>query len=285
MGIKVDPSKAVVAAVSYVEPEFHASWLEVQVLAEATFPDVLAVDVVTPTDLTTLAFAKSLQDVTAGFSDVVTRATSKAAADSVVMFDDADIDYWIDKHLADLQTLADATAIITGKPLVDTVTPADVAALEATKTLADLVGAPTDAVANVIYKSLADSFSFTDAAQAFKLYIRTFDETLSTPDASALEPQQPKTETATASDVKVLGVSKGLSEGLNLIDNMDGDIEYAFVKVIGELLVSSDTQVIDLTTLKSDNILTSSDGVLVQQDYCDITYFATDYVGTSRTFT
>lgn len=284
MGIRVNPSKAVSAAVSYLEPEYRASWVEVQVLAEVTLPDVYQVDVVTPTDLKTLAFTKSLQDVTAGFSDVATRATEKAAADSVVMFDDTDIDYWIEKNLADLQTIADATAIITGKPLVETITPADLVALDSTKSLADLVGAPTDAVANVIYKSLADSISFTDAAQAFKLYIRSFSESLTTPDDDVIEAQQPKTEVATASDTSLLGVSKGLSEGLNLIDNMDGDIEYAFIKVIGELLVSSDTQVIDLSTLKSDNILTSSEGVLVQQDYCDITYFATDYVGTSRTF-
>ncbi len=285
MGIKVDPSKAVVAAVSYVEPEFHASWLEVQVLAEVTLPDVLSVDVVTPTDLTTLAVSKSLQDITAGFADVVTRATAKAAADSVVMFDDTDIDYWIDKQLSDLQTIADATAIITGKPLAESVTPADLAALDSTKALSDAIGASTDAVANVIYKSLADSISFTDAAQAFKLYIRAFSESLAVPDSNAVQAAHPRADVATTSDASLLGVSKGLSEGLNLIDNMDGDIEYAFIKVIGELLVSSDTQVVDLSTLKSDNILTSSNGVLVQQDYCDITYFATDYVGTSRTFT
>lgn len=285
MGIQVDPSKAVVASVAYVEPEFDVRWLEVQVLAACSFPDVLAVDVVTPTDLFRHSFTKSLRDQTAGFAETTTRQFEKSSADEVVIFDDTDIDYWIEKNLADLQSLADAQAIATNKPFLDGVTPSDLTALSSTKALADSIGAPTDAVANVIYKALADSFSFTDAAQAFKLYIRAFDDTLSTPDQPALEPQQPKTETATASDSSLLGVDKNLSEGLNLIDDMDGDIEYAFIKVIGELLVSTDAQVIDFIANKADNILTDSSGVVVMQDYSDITYFLTDYVGTSRTFT
>jgi hypothetical protein len=285
MGIKVDPSKAVVASVAYVEPEFNASWLEVQVLAACSFPDVLAVDVVTPTDLFKHSFTKSLKDQTSGFAETTIRQFEKASADEVVVFDDTDIDYWIEKNLADLQALADAQVITTSKLVLDNATPTDLAALSSTKALADSIGVPTDAVANVIFKALADSFSLADAAQVFKLYIRSFEDSLDVPDASVLEPQQPKTEIATASDSSLFGVDKNLSEGLNLIDNMDGDIEYAFIKVIGELLVSNDIQVIDFATNKADNVLTGSSGVVVMQDYCDITYFLTDYVGTSRTFT
>jgi hypothetical protein len=66
---------------------------------------------------------------------------------------------------------------------------------------------------------------------------------------------------------------------------MDGDLTYAFVKVIGEILTIPDLQIIDFSTQKADNIAIASSGVLSMQDYCDITYFLEDYVGLSRTFT
>ena len=285
LSAQVGSLEAVVSSVAYLQPEFDAQWIEVDVFATSSIPDVVAVDVVTPTDLVALTAIKSLFEQTSGFTDRATRAFSKGRSDSVTMEDDADIDVWIDKHLADLQSIADAKAIFTGKPLSDLVTSGDLAALEATKQLADILDAPTDAVANVIYKSLADSISFADAAAAFKLYIRSFADNLTAPDASVLEPQTPKTEIATASDSYLQGVDKNLSEGLNLIDNMDGDIEYAFIKVIGELLAASDAQVIDFSSQKADNMLTVSSGVIVMQDYCDITYFLGDYVGVARSFT
>ena len=34
----------------------------------------------------------------------------------------------------------------------------------------------------------------------------------------------------------------------------------------------------------SDTASTTDAGLLIMQDYCDITYFLEDYVGTSRTF-
>ena len=284
MPIDVIRSKIVIAGLSYVQPVFQADYLQIKVIAEVTMPDVLNVDIVTPTDLVTLSTTKALSDTTNGFVDSLVRTFSKPFADST---NETDVlRYVFGKKLADTQALADAKRISFGKALVDNTTPTDLAKLSTVKALADNLATPTDAVANVIYKALSDSVTLTDFAQAFKLYIRSFAETLTSPDAySETFDSGVTSDSATTADNSIRGVAKNLSEGLNAIDNMDGDLTYAFVKVIGEILVGSDAQIIDFNTQKADNIATSSSGILAMQDYCDITYFLEDYVGLSRTFT
>lgn len=361
MAIRIDPNQEVKFEVSYLQPTFTVSYVDVQVSAAVTFPDVLSVDVVTPTDLVTLATTKALADVYSGFADKLVRAFvkgradsvtmtddididfflqkllqdaqsladndifsfskklvdtaipadnlakatqkaladvysgfldtttiafDKAAADSVVMFDDTDIDYWIEKSLGDLQSIADAQAIDFSKFLADAYSIADLASLDYVKSLADSINTPTEAVARAFEKSLSDSVTLTDAAQAFKLYIRAFADSVTSPDASFFDftPTDPLDGAAT-SDQSTIASDKNLSESLNLLDNMDGDIEYVFIKLVSELLVTSDAQAVDFALNKSDNTVLSSSGVLSMQDYCDITYFLEDYVGTSRTFT
>lgn len=357
----LDPNQLVKVEVSYLQPTFTTSYIDVKICAAVTFPDVLGVEIITPTDLVALTTNKVLADTYSGFQDkairsfVKARADSvtmtddvdidfflqkfladiqsvadndvfsfskaltdsaapldslakatqkaladvytgfldqtiisfdKAAADSVVMFDDADIDYWIEKNLADLQALADAQALDFSKYLSDAYSIDDLANLDVVKALVDSIDTPAEFVVRAFEKSLSDSVTLTDAAQAFKLYIRNFDETLTSPDVSLFDflPKDPL-DGATTTDQSTLDAGKGLSENLNLLDNMDGDIEYVFIKLVSELLVVSDTQAVDFETNKSDNAVLSSSGVLSMQDYCDITYFLEDYVGTSRTFT
>lgn len=211
MVIRVNPSKAVQAAVSYVEPEFRAQWLDVQVVAESSFPDFLGVEILTPTDAVSL---------------------------------------------------------------------------EPQKNVADTIAAPTDDLTSInLSKLLIESLVLTDSIHVEKLFIRSFGDSVTVPDLYTVEVQVPHNEAASTSDSSLLGVDKGLQDAFNLIDNMDGNLSYAVVKGIGELLIATDGQVIDFTTQMSDNMLTSSSGVAVVQNYSDITYFSTDFVGESRAFT
>jgi len=284
MPIDVIRSKIVISGASYVQPVFRADYLQIKVIAEVTMPDVLNVDIVTPTDLVSLSTTKALSDATDGFLDQLVRSFSKPFADSA---NETDVlRYVFQKRLADTQSLTDAANVSFTKLLADNTSPLDLASLEAVKALADSINTPTDSVANVIYKALSDSVTLLDAAQAVRLYIRAFDETLATPDLySETFDFGVTAETATTSDASSRSTQKVTSDSLNAIDNMDGNLTYAFVKVVGELLSSSDAQIIDFNAQKADNIATSSNGILAMQDYCDITYFLEDYVGISRTFT
>lgn len=286
MGIRVNPSKAVVSSISYLEPEAQAQWLEINVLAQASFPDVLSVDVVTPTDLITLATNKGLQDSTDGLADVLIRALTKALADSFTMQDSTDIAYSIEKNLADTQAVVESLRRTVAKALADASSVADSASLAHSKSLADVLSAPADSLSSIgVSKGVADSATITETILTTLIFIRELAEAIGNSDSASLANSLPKAETLASTDSSTRSAGKNLSEGLNLIDNMDGDIEYNIVKLVGELLVSSDGQAIDFATQSSDNVLTSSSGSLTMQDYSDITYFLTDYVGESRAFT
>lgn len=282
----LNPDQAVKVEVSYLQPTFSVSYLDINICAAVTFPDILAVDIVTPTDLVALTTTKALADTTNGFVDVATRSFTKVNPDSVTMTDDIDIDFFLQKLLSENQPLTDAKAYQLIKLLFDSLSPADAAQLTAVKNLADIVNTPVDSVVNTINKAIADSVTLTDVAQAFKVYIRSFSENVAVPDLYSAEFQAgTEQDSNTVSDSSSLVNNKNLSETLNLLDNMDGDIEYVFVKLVSELLVASDAQAVDFASNKSDNAVLSSSGLLLMQDYCDITYFLEDYVGVSRTFT
>jgi hypothetical protein len=286
LAITVSPDRIILTGISYIEAGFEASWTDVAVFAEVTFPDVLSVDIVTPTDLVAKSTIKSLKDTYSGFVDKTYLEPNKGIFDVVLMEDDVDIDIWIEKYLADVQSLAEEKALSFNKGTIsNAVNATEVKVYALTKALADSISQPVESVARTVNKVFADSISFTDATAAFKLYIRNFDESLTVPDFDFLSISPEKTDSASALDEKYWSVSKNLSEGITLIDGMDGDLDFLFIKVVSELLVPSDAKFVDFQSNKADNVSTSSSGVLAVQDYCDITYFLQDYVGTSRTIT
>ncbi len=240
-----------VASVSYVEPSFVASYIDVNICAAVSFPDVLSVDIVTPTDLVTLATTKALADVTNGFTDNTVRG--------------------VNKSLFDFQSLADLAVIGDIQPHVDNVD----------------TSSPLDTITAVAFqKYVADTFGFLDSLVATKVYQRSFSDGFSLPDDSykSVVPGQ-KLDTAAVLDVLYRGVDKTITDSFSLVDNMDGNIEYLFFKTVNDLVAQADAQAVDFAPNKSDNAILSSSGSLLMQDYCDITYFLEDYVGASRTFT
>lgn len=285
MSIYVPHSKIVIAGLDYVQPVVATSYLQVKVIAEVTMPDVLAVDVVTPLDDAVLAFSKATVDALATI-DAVSKGISRPIVDTQAIADGISHKS-VGKHLADTQNSIDAlhyslTKLVSG----DYATAIDAAKLYTVKVFADSLSPPVDNITGKSFtKVLVDSLSFTDHVVANKLYIRAFSDNFSTPDAYLEEFISGVTaEIASASDVYGHVVTKNFLESVVLIDNMDGDIQYSIIKLIGELLSISDGKVIDFATNKSDNVVSSDGGVLSMQDYCDITYFLEDYVGISRTF-
>lgn len=272
-----------VVAVSYIEPVFRANYLQIKVAAEVTMPDVLTVDIITPVDLVTLSTEKALADQTNGFADILAKTTAKGFLDSTTELDAIKLVF--EKKLADVQSLADAKNINIGKALADVAYPSDLAKLTTVKALADNLAVSPDTVAKAVNKAFADSNTLSDAIATVLIYIRSFADSTVSSDAQAKTTTLNKIDAVYTADANQLTLAKATADGINAIDNMDGDLTYAFVKVIGDMLLNSDTQIIDFKPQKADNITTSSSGILAMQDYCDITYFLEDYVGISRTFT
>ena len=270
MAIVVNPDRVILSSVSYTEPytssisyteaeslvsyleaSFSASWLDASVFAEVTFPDVLSVDIVTPVDLVTLSVTKVISDATDGFTDTLTSVFDKTVVDTPI--------------LNDLVVIGDIQPHRDG----------------------DDDAYPTDTITGFVFeKYLADTFEMLDVALAVRLYERYFSDDFTLPDVpyKSFIPKG-KTDSAATSDTSYRGVDKALSDTFGMVDNMDGNIEYLLFKITSESILSSDAQTVDFKPNKADNVSTSSSGILAMQDYCDITYFLQDYVGTSRTLT
>jgi hypothetical protein len=82
-------------------------------------------------------------------------------------------------------------------------------------------------------------------------------------------------------------VEKLLTDGVGMNDSFDlnDGSTYTFAKAINNVSFATDAMAKDLQRGVLEAVSVSSAGVLVNQNYCDITYFAEDYVGDSRTFT
>lgn len=271
------------AELSYIEAYSITSWVDVAVSAQATMPDVFTVDVVSPVDELAFYFSKSLSDVYS-FNDTAAISFLAQRADTFSI--DTKLVRNATKKLSDSQNVLEALSFnLVKAPFLDGVLANSIASLSFTKRLSDTFGISTDFLVQTFYKALTDSVSLADAVIAYKEYIRNFSDDILAPDLVYLEESQPKTDSASVFDSSTIQPQKNVSESLYLLDNMDGDIEYIFIKLVSELLLTSDTHAVAFFTNKADNLSTISSGSLTAQNYCDITYFLEDYVGVSRTFT
>lgn len=278
-------SSAVGAAATHVDLAFSASYIDIAVVAQATFPDRFLVEVFTPTDAVRKSVTKGTRD-TLDPLDAAAKAVSKATSDTVVMEDDTDIDFLLGKILADVQSLSDAKVIAVAKALVDLAVASDARAISLSKSLADSGLTLADLARVTPSKGLSDSAVVTETLVAVRLFVRDFIEELVMVEAKSLAiTKAPFNHFVGTSDTDTYSFSKPVSESVVMIDNMDGDIQYQVVKVIGEL-ISSPTDVIVRSAglAKSESVVTSTSGVAFMTDYADISYFAEDFVGVSSTF-
>lgn len=251
MSVNVIRSTIVLDTVSYIEPVVALSYIDVQVTAEVTMPDRLVVEIVAPSDHAKLHTTKNISD-TQSTTDVKSLIFSKSLSDTPALIDAI--------SFGDIQPHRGIFDFTDG--FVDVVTKIDTV------------------------KNLSDSITMLDNTHAVRLFQREFfDEVVESDVYFSTFDSGETAETAAVFDVSSRATSKALYEGINLVDNMDGDLTYNFIKVIGELFSASDQATVAFTATKADNVATGSSGMMVMQNYCDLTYFLEDYVGVSRTFT
>jgi hypothetical protein len=161
----------------------------------------------------------------------------------------------------------------------------------------------TDASIISVGKNLVDDINLQD--QFSSEVTLNKQESVSTVDSAIFTAGLNKTDSVNLQDqVSVIAVSKQLDDTAEAVDLHS----IAFTKFLTDIVSSSDTLAgIVFTDEQDDSVVvddfpvtddpeltigknlldttTASDaGLLVMQDYCDITYFLEDYVGTSRTF-
>jgi hypothetical protein len=171
------------------------------------------------------------------------------------------------KYLTDLFSVTDTTSFSTSKIAdVDTFTTVD----DTTRSTG---------------KGLSDSATIGDSVLTVLIFIRDFTDTTSLADAKTLLVSPAYSDTFTTSETVARSLSKTLTDSFALNDLSDAaGPTWSFSDFTNNVVSTSDSTTVTNTKGLSDSLSSSDSGTLISQGYCDITYFAEDYVGESRTF-
>lgn len=143
-----------------------------------------------------------------------------------------------------------------------------------------------DTATTSVAKVLGDSVTATEAFVATLIFIRDFSDVVSVSEAYAVAFTKALLDSAFVSDATARSFTKSLVSGVAMNDSFDaGDgAVFVFTKGVSNIVFAGDSRVLFTDKLIGDMIEPVDTGVLTVQNYCDITYFAADYVGVSQTF-
>jgi hypothetical protein len=288
--VKLRASIAVVdahAEVSYVLPVAAISYIDMKLTASL---DVLnknpyVSDTQVVIDKAVLAVAKQFSD---GFStaDAITgKVFGLNKADSISFTDALVVVITFIRDFADAASVSDAVAVDTAKALFDSVGNTDTDSYDFSKFIPDGVamqdGADVqDGNVHHFEKYVMNMAFPTDANQKF--FEKLLSDAFSPIDALSVSFSKPLFDSFAFTDTQTFDFGIVKSDSVNTTESLAN----AFSKQISpDSIAFSDQIVKNPGKGLSDSAVPEDVGSLRSQGYCDITYFAEDYVGESRTFT
>lgn len=184
-----------------------------------------------------------------------------------------------------LQVLASLDSTGRFAYITDSAVVSDGKAFSFSKSLADSA-LTTDYVFESFEKSLSEVVTLLDSLTRTLILIRNFAETQGVDDVFAKVFEKFVYEYVTPEDVIVKSFSKQFQDGFAMNDSSEATdgITFAFAHAVQNIVTASDASVRGFTKTRTDSVSTSDSGILVQQDYVDLTYFAEDYVGVGYVF-
>lgn len=162
---------------------------------------------------------------------------------------------------------------------------ADSAALLVGKRVDDALDGFTDTQTIDFGKGSSDSVSVTDTITPVLVFIRDFSDSFTLSDAATRLVSPAYVETVITSETLAFSHSKAFADGFAMNDLADaGGPVWSFSDTTANIITMSDSSLLSNDKGVADSASASDSGVLYSQGYCDLTYFAQDYVGESRTF-
>ena len=137
-----------------------------------------------------------------------------------------------------------------------------------------------DSIATAFSKATSDSVTMSDSVVTVTVFLRNFADTVSLTDSAARLVSPAYVETVSTSDANVIAFNSGKADSFSVSDFTAAIYSPAYSDTVS----SSDATTLSTDKLFSETMSTSDSGSLIAQNYCDITYFAEDYVGEYRTF-
>lgn len=170
--------------------------------------------------------------------------------------------------------------------LTDAFTVVDNISFSLSKSLTDSFEFTDAAPTFVVTKAFADSVAFTEVFSAILIFLRDFTDTQVFTDASSWTMTKPFADSVGFTESTAFTLTRSFSDGFAMNDSFDmGDgAEFTFTKSINNVVFLTDTISQIITKTVADSVTMSDSGLGSMQSYCDITYFAEDYVGISFTF-
>jgi hypothetical protein len=150
---------------------------------------------------------------------------------------------------------------------------------------------PTESIslADALFREMSlaksDSVSLTDVLESLLVFVRLFQDTTSLSDVITKSFDLNKSESVVTSETLAFTFSKYLSDSFALNDLSDvNGTTISFADFTNNVVSSSDLVLLLSSKSIQDTVSSSDSGYLFSQSYCDLTYFAEDYVGEYRTF-
>ena len=205
----------VVAAASYSQVQALAQYVSIAVSAEATFPDRLVVDVVTPDDFLEKEVGKVFGDGVP-VSDVLAFASTKGLSDTTEATDAILFD--IAAAYADTALLDESLALLADKPIQNFVTPYDTLSFEPGITLMNNQVFMVDGVTLDVGLNLSDSVSVTESLMATRQYDRDFFDSLDATDSLEMTAEKIVSDGIAAADQVALAIGKTEQDSVTALE-------------------------------------------------------------------
>jgi len=216
-------------------------------------------------------------------SNKATSETNKVLFDSQ-MLQDA-VQFSVNKAFANTVTLVGLTTTSVIKPLIDVSTATDATSYlfttqqQDTTTLLDNANfvVATDYVDSALITSI-QNFRFNSAYLDIANFSDAIDFNLNVNKSDSVSLSE------TFSKEMISGLTFSDAFGLNDSTVYFDGLNTQFVKLVSNVAFVNDNEILAFSITKANTVSTSDIGALVNQGYCDFTYFATDYIGETRVF-
>ena len=312
MAITISPDRVILTEISYVEASFEASWVDVSVFAEVSFPDVLSVEVVNPLDKIVLAPSKVTTDSFNANIDFSIRQLQKTLADLITITEGPEFTYDYGARESEVQAVVEHLSYSINRLLapetmylIDNMDGDIEFAL--VKVIGELQLLADKAVTN-FGKNPSDSVSTSDSIYAYIVVIREFIESLSTADSKYWAVEKALADILVSAEAKAYEISKPLADTAavaeaksilfdKLVMGVESDYTLPYPEPayfaeryvggqVGEILTASDSFISQRIygRFPVDAVNLGESGVVSMQNYVALDYLAEDYVGVGRTF-
>lgn len=243
-------------------------------------------EVVVVSDAVAMSVAKAITADSFGIPDAASTHVTKVLGDSVTMTETFVATLIFIRSFSDAVAVSEAYAVAVSKALLDTAITLDSKALTVNKALSADTVLPQDTNSKGVIKPLTDSASVADAALVSMFFPRTLADSTVVTDSTSLQTAKVFGDASAVTDALTRDFVKSLVSGVAMNDSFDaGDgAVFVFTKGVSNIVFAVDSRVLFTDKLIGDMIEPVDTGVLTVQNYCDITYFAADYVGVSQTF-